>query len=260
MKLALLFVLFSINSWARPIIVVSYFDAFGKAPFNNSEKVAKILGENLKNHPAFELKLCSLSTVFDKSYYQLEDCVKALPEIPKLVLGLGESNCNLKIEILGRNLDRTKGPDNEGNERNNSVIIPDAPKEFGFNYPLPAMYCSLPNRDRSGIEVSNNAGSFVCNNMAYQFAYNYPEIESGFIHVPAHFCRNLESKTAVAVKNLEGMIAAAAESKTVMRLPVTKKEFEVLRDRSRRDKCLNEFYSRTKGVDEKGFWSFLETD
>jgi pyrrolidone-carboxylate peptidase len=256
MKLTLLFFLFSAAAWGRPLVLLGHFDAFGKAPFNNSGKVAKILIEKLKDHPDFDLRGCELKTVFDKSYYQLEDCLKDLPEAPKLVLGLGESNCNFKIETMARNLDETKGPDNDGGERKNSLIIPGADKVIGLNYPLAEMYCSLGKKERADIEVSNNAGSFVCNNLAYQFSYNYPELSFGFIHVPANNCRNLEGKNQVTLSNLESMIKAAIKSTTTQRLATTKGELAAQRESSKQDQCLHEFYKRTKGADEKGFWPF----
>lgn len=258
MKLALILLLISAGTWARPVVLLGHFDAFGKAPFNNSTRVAQILFERTKSHPDFELRLCPLNTVFDKSFYQFEDCMKGLDVEPKLVLGLGESNCNFKIETMGRNLDKTKGADNEGNERNNTPIIPEGPKEIGFTYPLPAMYCALSQKDRSDVDVSNNAGSFVCNNLAYQFAYNYENVEFGFIHVPANNCRGLDAKTETSVRNLELMISAAVKSTELTRLSTKKKELEVLREANKNNKCLSEFYKRSKGADEKGFWQFLD--
>ena len=259
MKAVIFFILFSTSTWARPVVLLGHFDAFGKAPFNNSERVAKKIFEKMKNHPDVDVRLCSLQTVFDKSYFELEDCMRSLTDAPAMVLGLGEANCNFKIETMGRNLDRTKGPDNEGNERNNTPIIPEGPEQLGLKYPLPEMYCSLPLNDRKEIEVSNSAGSFVCNNLAYQFAYNYKEIVFGFIHVPAHNCRNLEKKTITSIRNLESMILTAVKTFKVSRLPTKKNELELLRERFRNDSCLSEFYKRTKGADEKGFWTLGAT-
>jgi pyrrolidone-carboxylate peptidase len=174
-----------------------------------------------------------------------------------MIIGLGESNCNFKIETMGRNFDKTFGPDNDGIERNNTPIKNGGPDVLGFKYPLPEMYCSLTSGDRSQIEVSNNAGAFVCNNLAYQFAFSYPEVIFGFIHVPANNCRNLEAKTEKSVMNLERMILAAIKVKNVSRLMTGKKDIELLREASKDNKCLDEFYKRTKGVDEKGFWTVL---
>ncbi len=257
MKLALFFLLFSTATWARPVVLLGHFDAFGRSSFNNSERVAKLLLKEVESNPEFELKLCSLETVFDKSFFQLEDCLKSLSSTPRLVLGLGEANCNFKIETIARNRDHTKSPDNDGIERKNSEIIPGGPSEIGFLYALPQMYCSLPKDERSKIQVSNNAGSFVCNNIAFQFAYRYPEIQFGFIHVPASYCSDLDEKTKMSVSFLKSMILTSIKTSNVQRLLTKKNELRALREESRNNQCLYEFYKKTKGIDEKGFWTFL---
>lgn len=249
--------LMSLNLWAKPVVMVSYFDAFDKAPFNSSEVVARALFEKLKNHPDYDLKLCALSTVFDKSFGELENCLKNESTSPTLIIGLGESNCNYKIEIMARNLDKTAGPDNAGNERKNTKILSEGVKALAFNYPLEQMYCALDQKRRNELEVSNDAGTFVCNNLAYQFAHYYPEKTFGFIHVPAHNCKNLGLKTQTTLLNLEMMIPAALAQKTSRKLPMTKNELKLLRESSKNDPCLNEFYKRAKGIDEKGLWTIL---
>ena len=254
-KAVLLFAI-SFSAWSRPVVLLSHFDAFGKASFNNSEKIAEALFKKLKDHPEFELRQCALNTVFDKSTYQLEDCIRELPTAPSVVLSLGEANCNFKIETMGRNLDKTSGPDNEGNERNRTEIVPKGPGAIGLNYPLAQMYCALPPEDRKEIEVSNNAGSFVCNNLAYQMSYLYPELTFGFIHVPSHNCRNLAKKDVVTLRNLEKMILAAVKTTSFKRLSTTKIEIEKLRQTHQDNACLSEFFKRTKGIDEKSRWTF----
>ncbi len=261
----------SFNLWARPVILVSYYDSFNKAPFNNSEKVARELEASLKSESAFEIKLCALKTVFDKSYVELEKCVKALPEKPLMILGLGEATCDLKIETMLRNEDQTFGPDNEGNNRDKTNIIPEAPKAIGLRYPLPQMYCSVAKSDRKDIEVSNSAGSFVCNNTAFQMSYYYPEIQSGFIHVPAHNCKKLEEKTKKAIEVLSAMIKTAASflsedldratltphTSNEKRLPVLKSELNILREEFKDDSCMQEYFKRSRGLDEKrSLWPF----
>jgi pyrrolidone-carboxylate peptidase len=256
MKLVLFFLLFSVNTWARPIVLLSYFDAFDKAPFNSSDIVAHKLLEKIKNHPDFELKLCGLNTVFDKSFYQLEDCLKALPEAPKFVLGLGESNCNFKMEMVGRNFDKTIRPDNDGQEKFGTPINSNGPKEIGFKMPLAQMFCALPEKNRGAIEVSNNAGSFVCNNLAYQFAEKYTDVVFSFIHVPANNCKNLNVKTEASIENLEAIIKATVKISHVRRIPTKEKELEELRQATKGDSCANEFYRRAKGTDKKRFGIF----
>jgi pyroglutamyl-peptidase len=259
MKMTLILILLSAPVWSRPLVLVSHFDAFGKASFNNSEVIAKKLEENFKDSE-IDLRLCPLRTAFDQSFYALEDCLKGLEDSPKLVLGLGESNCNLKIETLGRNLDKTIGPDNDGVERSSTPIVSHGPEAIGFSYPLQEMYCSLSSKDRSKIEVSNNAGSFVCNNLAYQFSYHYDDVPFGFIHIPSNNCSNLNKKTETAIQHLTQMIKVAVESKNTQRLPTTKNELTELRASTKGQECLNEFYNRAKGIDEKSFWIFSKKE
>ena len=259
MKWTLLFLLLSPSLWARPVVLLSYYDAFGAAPFNNSQIIAREI-QKLMQDSSVELRLCALNTVFDKSYNQLEDCMKALDRAPQLVLGLGEAACEMKIELVGRNLDKTFGPDNEGQERNNTLIIPHGEKYLGFTYPLSEMYCALESEERKSIVVSNSAGSFVCNNTAYQFSHFYPELASGFIHVPANNCQGLEMKNKVIVQKLVKMIKRGSEftSGNPTRLPTTKKEIDEARQSlPRNESCQQEFFKRARGVDQRGFWTAL---
>jgi len=256
MKFFILFLLISFEIWGKSQILITTFDPYDQAPLNNSEKVAALLLDRFRNHIAVDVKICSLKTVFDKSFFQLEDCMKSMKSKPHLILGLGEVNCSLKLETIARNKDKTFGPDNEGIERNNSSIISSGPVAIGLRYPLPKMYCSLAPKERSSVVVSNNAGSFVCNNLMYQVSYYYPETSFGFIHVPAHNCRNLEAKTMESVNFLEKMILAALSEDSPKKLPVLKKELQLLRKNSQNNKCRNEFFKRARGIDELDRWPF----
>lgn len=258
MKVILLLtvILGSFNLWARPLVLVSYFDPFGKIPFNNSDRVARALEARFAAPDSLiNVKLCSLDTKYEAAYGQLESCKKNLSETPTLILGLGESSCDLKLEMVMRNKDKTYGPDNGGVEKNNTVIIPEAPTALGMTYPLPQMYCALGSKERRNLEVSNNAGSFVCNNVAFQMSYYYPEVSFGFIHVPASNCRKLEKKTEETVSQIERMMVAAVNQIAIdpvpQRLPVTKAELRDTRARLvNKEQCLSEFYDRAKSFDK----------
>lgn len=240
--------------WAKPLVVVSYFDAFNRAPFNNSEKIAKALAKKLNQESSpVELKLCALQTIFDKAYAQTEDCLKDLSQVPVMVIGLGEATCELKIEAMMRNKDKTTGPDNDGTHRYNQTIIPGAPEVIGLRYPLPQMYCALSRPERENLTISNNAGSFVCNNTAFQMSHYYSEIQYGFIHVPANNCSNLGRLTEAAILALEKMILKGAtyllNNEAPQRLPTKKDELKKLR-RETTDECEKEYFQKLKGADE----------
>lgn len=251
MKLLLASILMSSAAWAKPTVLVSYFDPFGKAPANNSKTVALLLLQkaNALGLP-FEIKLCEVQTKFDVSFEELKDCVSALPERPVMVIGLGETGCDLKVELMGRNKDRTKGPDNAGVQRRNSPIVRGAPPAVGFHYPLSEMYCSLQPADRKEVIVSNDAGSFVCNNLAFQTTWLEADLNFGFIHVPSHFCRNVQQKNEKVAASLLTMITrgteVSLENPDRGRLPVTKDELAILRDQYRDDPCLSSFYKKAR--------------
>jgi len=265
MKRLIFLTLITSTVWAKPLVVVSYFDSFNRAPFNNSEKIAKALEARLGiENSEIEIKLCALNTIFDQAYAQTEECLKSSPQRPVMVIALGESTCQLKVETMMRNNDKTQGPDNSGISRNNSKIIHGAPEVIGLRYPLPQMYCSLSMQERIDIDLSNNAGSFVCNNTAFQMSYHYPEIQYGFIHVPANNCQNLTQKSDSATMMLEKMILSAVSylqatdgdvrlphASNETRLPTRKDEIRKLRRHyDNKDNCINEYLKRSKGADE----------
>jgi pyrrolidone-carboxylate peptidase len=272
MKLIFLLSLLVSNAWAKPLVLISYFDPFNHASFNNSQVVAQALMTRLNSeNSSVEVKLCSLNTIYDKAFAQTEDCLKALTERPVLVIALGESTCELKIETMMRNNDKSHGPDNAGNERRNTRIVQEGPDVLGMRYPLPEMYCALSSIERKQVDVSNNAGGFVCNNTGYQMSYHYADIQYGFIHVPANNCSNLKIKTDLAVGFLEKMIIQGVRylssetpdpelphSSNEIRLATRREEVKNLRKLyENKDACLKEYLNRAKSENERGFFSGL---
>jgi len=274
MKLLILLLLTLSSAWAKPMVLISYYDAFNQAPFNNSEKVAKALAAQFGLETSeVDVRLCLLNTIYEKSYAQTEECLKALPQKPVMVLGLGESTCDLKFETVVRNTDHTYGPDNAGNSRNNAVIIPQAPLFRGLRYPLPQMYCALTQAEKNSILLSNDAGTFVCNNTAFQLSHYYPEIQYGFVHVPAHNCRNLDRRTQASVAVLSKMIKQGVSYLTGptadqglphtdnhLRLSTKRAELQALRNSyASGNQCLGQYLRTVKAVDERrSFFGFQD--
>jgi len=250
-------------AWSKGTVLVSHYDAFGKAKFNNSEKIAQLLKEHFKNSE-IRIEICALKTVFDKSYGELENCLKSLPNAPILVLSLGEYGCEMKAETILRNYDFTQGPDNEGGERDGE-IIPNSKAFAGLRYPLPVMYCGLSKKERRFLTISNDAGSFVCNNTAYQMNQNYPDLQFGLIHVPANHCWNLDHKNKLTVKILSTMIQSGVQflgseffmspniphPSNELKLPILKSEISDLANSfAESNACLHDYFKNSHGVDE----------
>jgi hypothetical protein len=130
------------------------------------------------------------------------------------------------------------------------------------------MYCALAPEERREIIISNDAGSFVCNNLIFKMNYYHPHHQFGFIHVPAHNCDNLEQKNKTTVEKLEKMLIKIVDASTrpsyainlphwenQFRLPVEKHEIKVIREQSPKGSCLREFTSKLKSPD---IWNWFK--
>lgn len=257
-----LFLAFLTTQVKAQSLIIAHFDPFDGAKINNSETVAQMVLKDLKTK-GIQVSLCPLQTSFEKAYPQLRNCLQN--DEANLVIGLGETGCKLKAEFVGRNLDKTYGPDNLGVERNNTTIIKDADFYLSLRYPLPQMYCGLSSEERKKVNLSNNAGSFVCNNVAFQARYFHSEKMVGFIHVPSHFCKNLQQTNKENSQIIAKMIHTALTTEdngpylphdsNFEKIPITK---DLIRKASKSvdTRCYQEFYSRLRGVDSRGLWPF----
>ncbi|HLW57473.1 MAG TPA: hypothetical protein VKY27_08815 [Bacteriovoracaceae bacterium] len=262
MKLLLFLVLITTSQLKAQNLIIAHFDPFDGAKVNNSETVAQMVYKELKSM-GINASLCPLQTSFEKAYPQLKNCLQNIEA--DLVIGLGETGCKLKAEFVGRNLDKTYGPDNLGVERNNTPIIATGAPYLSLRYPLPQMYCGLSTEERKRLNLSNNAGSFVCNNVAYQMRYFHPEKMVGFIHVPSHFCKNLKQTNKENSQIITKMITVALSTEdngpylphesNSEEIPITKDQLRKA-SRSVDNKCYQDFYSRLRRVDSRGFWPF----
>lgn len=192
-------------------VLVTYFDPFEGRQKNNSEYVAKAL---LKMFPSNDIRLhaCKLQTVFDKAFLELQDCIAAMKEPPAFVISLGETGCSgVKIETRASNYDRSLSPDNDGISKNGEEIYPGEIKNLGVRLPMDKAYCKLSDEEQKGVFISNNAGSFVCNNTLYHSLRNL-EVPSAFVHVSKGTCRNSISRVDSMAKIVRELIINLSKS------------------------------------------------
>jgi len=89
----------------------------------------------------------------------------------------------LTLETRAVNLSSCSLPDNSNIIRKDKIIIDDG-REF--------LYSKVNiEKIQTLIQLSNDAGKFVCNNLYYHLLYNYPN-RSLFIHIPN--CNDLEEE------------------------------------------------------------------
>ena len=85
-------------------------------------------------------------------------------------------------ETTARNLRQARIPDNEGNQPENARIRPEGLEEYRTVIPVEDIVASMQ-AEGYAIEVSNDAGAFVCNDTFYLVGTEN-QIPVSFIHVP----------------------------------------------------------------------------
>jgi pyroglutamyl-peptidase len=190
-------------------VMLTSFDPFGGSASNNSQPiVAQLVKMAATIGPNITIETCNLPVVYDLGAQTAMACYNKLK--PDAVISFGEAACSIRIETAATNLDNTPGaPDNAGNERTDSPILANGPERSGFNFPVEAMFCTLP-ANGANVDVSRSPGNFVCNNVAYHMSQSLePNVPFTFIHVPNSQCANKQKDPVANAKTIATMLAAA---------------------------------------------------
>lgn len=240
----LLTLLFSLKGYAMNILI-SYFDPFDGKEENNSKNMAMLVKNKLAG-VGVNVHTCELRTVFDKAFFELEDCINSLKVRPDMVISLGEAGCQkVRLETRGINNDKSRGADNDGVERDNTPIIPGGEKYLGVRMPLEQAYCKLSEETRKSFEISQSAGSFVCNNTLYH-ALDKLDLPYTFIHVPTMSCTS-EEKNQKLSTDLASYLNAMVQLENLTQgpQPKTKKEVKA-KLQTELSACEHSFYKQLK--------------
>ncbi|MBF0746693.1 pyroglutamyl-peptidase I [Gemella sp. 19428wG2_WT2a] len=165
-------------------ILVTGFDPFGGEELNPSWQVVKSLPNKIADA---ELRRIQIPTVFGRSAQMLFEEIKKFSPDVVLCLGQAGGRSGISPERIAINIDDARIADNEGNRPVDDVIREDGKAAYFSTLPIKAM---VENIKKIGInaEVSNTAGTFVCNHIMYQVLYyaekNNLNIQAGFIHIP----------------------------------------------------------------------------
>lgn len=165
-------------------ILVSAFEPFGGQKVNPALEAMKLLPDNIGG---VQILKQEIPTVFYKSVQTVWQAIDR--EKPDVVISLGQAggrSC-ISIERIAINIDDTKAADNEGNEPADQPIFEDGENAYFSTLPIKKIIRAII---ESGIpaEVSNTAGTYVCNHVMYGVLYKINKeklnIRAGFIHVP----------------------------------------------------------------------------
>ncbi|WP_298212487.1 pyroglutamyl-peptidase I [Acidovorax sp.] len=169
------------------VILLTGFDPFGGDPLNPSWFIAQALhGQRIAGHVVVAAQL---PTVFGQSLQQLAALVHGLQPALTVCLGLAGGRGGLSMERIGINIDDARIPDNIGAQPIDTPVAADGPAAYFASLPVKAMLRAV---QRAGVpcEVSQTAGTFVCNHVLYGLLHLLAQgagpagARGGFVHVP----------------------------------------------------------------------------
>ena len=167
-------------------ILVTGFDPFNGGKINPSFEAVKLLPPTIGEYEIVKLEV---KTIFKFSADQVLDAIKTLK--PSYVLMVGEAGDRDKISIerIGINLDDARIKDNGGAQPLKQVIDKGGADGIFSTIPIYDIYEAIKAIPLA-VEISNSAGTFVCNHLLYSVlnflttSASFKIIKAGFIHVP----------------------------------------------------------------------------
>jgi pyroglutamyl-peptidase len=166
------------------VILVTGFEPFGGERLNPSWEIVRALPDVIAGHRVEKLRV---PTEFGRS---VEVTTRAIDKLkPELVLCIGQAGgrSRMSVERLANNVDDARIADNAGNQPLDERIASGAPAAYFCTLPVKAMVAAMT---EAGVpaEVSNSAGTFVCNHLIYGVLHHIAArglaARAGFMHVP----------------------------------------------------------------------------
>ncbi|NPC57023.1 pyroglutamyl-peptidase I [Caenimonas soli] len=170
-----------------PTVLVTGFDPFGGSSVNPSWMAVQALhGRQVGGH---RIVGAQLPTVFGHSLEVLRDLL--LRHRPELVICTGQAGgrAALSFERVAINVNDARIPDNAGEQPVDTPVVAGGPAAYFTNLPIKAMLATLL-AEGINAEVSQTAGTFVCNHVFYGLMYELATrkelkyTRGGLVHVP----------------------------------------------------------------------------
>jgi pyroglutamyl-peptidase len=168
-------------------ILLTGFDAFGGESLNPSWLAVKALhGRQVLGHAVVAAQL---PTVFDESLIALDALLEK--HQPALVICVGQAGGRsaLSLERVAINVNDARIADNAAAQPIDTPVVPGGPAAYFTTLPIKAMLAAL-RQEGIGAEVSQTAGTFVCNHVFYGLMHalatnrTLRHTRGGFVHVP----------------------------------------------------------------------------
>ena len=164
-------------------IIVTGFDPFGGEKINPSIECVKALPEV----EGVELIRLELPTVFKESAKRLNEVINEVKPDAVLSVGQAGGRPGITMERIAINVDDARIPDNISQQPIDEEIQVEGEAAYFSTLPIKRIVKAIREAGISA-EVSNSAGTFVCNHIMYQALFAATKADkpfkAGFMHIP----------------------------------------------------------------------------
>ena len=195
-------------------VLVTGFDAFCGETVNPSWQVCEALPREVAG---LRVHTCRVPCEFDRAIDVATQAIELHKPAIVICLGQAGGRAHLSVERVAINIDDARVEDNARKRPIDEPIERDGPPAYFATLPIKAM---VEGMRAAGVpaEVSNSAGTYVCNHLLYgvlHFLRGREGVRAGFIHVPYSEEQVLDKPAipamavATMVKGVEAAIVAA---------------------------------------------------
>ncbi|APP07525.1 pyroglutamyl-peptidase I [Vibrio harveyi] len=164
-------------------VLITGFEPFGGESINPAlEAVKRLNGRKLDGG---EVVMCQVPVT---RYESIEAVIESIElHQPDIVITVGQAAGRTAItpERVAINVDDFRIPDNGGHQPIDEPVIPGGPDAYFTTLPIKAITRALQ-QENIPCQVSNTAGTFVCNHLFYgvQHYLRDKSVRHGFVHIP----------------------------------------------------------------------------
>ena len=201
--------------------LVTGFEPFAGAGVNASYEAVRRLPFR---SGALDITTAQLPTSYARSAAALErEIARAQPDIVLCVGEAGERTA-LNIERVAINVQDARVADNDGNRPVDVPVVAGGPAAYFATLPVNAILKALRAAGLAA-EISNSAGTFVCNHVFYTLmhfgAHTAAKFRAGFLHVPSLRNEGMSSN-ATSPMALDDIVRGLRIALEVAQTPVLK--------------------------------------
>lgn len=196
-------------------VLVTAFDPFGGESINPAQQAVEQLPDVIGIHQIHKL---IVPTVFGRA---AEMVIREMDMIrPDAVVCVGQAGGRKAVtpERVAINIMDANIKDNEGNQPQDEMIVSGGPAAYFSTLPVKEMVRAIRNVGLAA-EVSNTAGTFVCNSLLYSVLHHaasgMPETRAVFIHVP-YIPQQTEGRENVPSMPLEDIVRALSAAISIL--------------------------------------------